>query len=317
MSFTPYMISLAGALVKDRGITESSANLYIRNLCVMNGKTPFKSLAFLKKIETVEALIAHYAKNTKTSLYTSAVAALHTVKEKAGYKSLFATYTKKMMDAKGERREADASNEKSESQEKAWIEWADVLKKHAELKAEVDGFGKTLTSKQYDSLLRFVVLSMYVLLRPRRNADYLHLYVVPKYDESLEKDRNYYSLDDQKIRFNVFKTAKKASEDEKVVSVPPELQTILAQFIRHHPSGKGKKMFKLLVNADGSPLTAVNAITRILNKLFKKGVSSSMLRHSYLSGKYGSVLEDMKEDSALMAHSLDTQRNYIKTEGTE
>ena len=55
-----------------------------------------------------------------------------------------------------------------------------------------------------------------------------------------------------------------------------------------------------------------NGITRILNKIFNKKIGSSMLRHIYLSGKYGNVLEEQKEDAKMMGHNVMTQKDYIK-----
>ena len=37
-----------------------------------------------------------------------------------------------------------------------------------------------------------------------------------------------------------------------------------------------------------------------------------MLRHIYLTGKYGDVLEDQKKDALDMAHSEAMQKDYIK-----
>ena len=37
-----------------------------------------------------------------------------------------------------------------------------------------------------------------------------------------------------------------------------------------------------------------------------------MLRHIYLTSKYGEVKQDMQEDAKLMAHSVSVQRDYIK-----
>ena len=92
----------------------------------------------------------------------------------------------------------------------------------------------------------------------------------------------------------------------------------LNTYIKHHPGLKGNKsktvVAKFLVNADGTPITAVNAITRILNRIFGKKVGSSMLRHIYLSHKYGDKLEEMKEDADKMAHSMSQQKEYIKTD---
>ena len=73
-------------------------------------------------------------------------------------------------------------------------------------------------------------------------------------------------------------------------------------------------MAKFLVSSDGTPITAVNAITRVLNRIFGKKVGSSMLRHIYLSNKYGDKLEEMKDDAEKMAHSLAQQKESIKTD---
>jgi hypothetical protein len=56
-------------------------------------------------------------------------------------------------------------------------------------------------------------------------------------------------------------------------------------------------------------LTAVNSITRILNKIFGKKVGSSMLRHIFLSDKYGEVKGEMADDAKAMGHSVDEQQN--------
>ena len=51
---------------------------------------------------------------------------------------------------------------------------------------------------------------------------------------------------------------------------------------------------------------------RILNKVFGRKVSSSMLRHSYLSSKYAKINEEQKEDADAMGHSTGMQKDYIK-----
>jgi hypothetical protein len=39
-----------------------------------------------------------------------------------------------------------------------------------------------------------------------------------------------------------------------------------------------------------------------------------MLRHIYLSEKYGDTLNEMKKDSLAMGHSLEVQRSYVKND---
>jgi hypothetical protein len=69
---------------------------------------------------------------------------------------------------------------------------------------------------------------------------------------------------------------------------------------------------KFLVSQSGEPLTAVNAITRLLNKVFGKKIGSSMLRHIYISDKYKDVMEEQQKDAANMGHSVELQREYFK-----
>jgi integrase len=117
----------------------------------------------------------------------------------------------------------------------------------------------------------------------------------------------------QRFIFNKYKTSK--TFGEQVFDLPEDLQATLKLYIDNHPLNKNKaKEFKLLVKQDGSPLNTVNSITRILNRIFDgKKVGSSMLRHAFVSTKFGGTLADMKNIANKMAHSVNTQiREYIK-----
>ena len=59
-----------------------------------------------------------------------------------------------------------------------------------------------------------------------------------------------------------------------------------------------------------------NTFSKRIPVIFKKyGVGTpptiQMLRHIYLMNKYGTIKEDMKDDSYMMGHSSETQKNYI------
>ena len=86
-------------------------------------------------------------------------------------------------------------------------------------------------------------------------------------------------------------------------------------YFKYHPNNKGRMgkntMFPLLVFSNGSPFSSINAITRLLNKIFKRKVGSSMLRHIYLTSKYGDTIEQMEKDSKLMSHSASQQKEYV------
>jgi hypothetical protein len=61
-------------------------------------------------------------------------------------------------------------------------------------------------------------------------------------------------------------------------------------------------------------LNKINSITRILNKLFNpKKVGSSLLRHVYLTHKYGDTLNELEADTQAMATSSKMAQDvYIK-----
>jgi integrase len=143
----------------------------------------------------------------------------------------------------------------------------------------------------------------------------MNMYVV--LNEPDDATKNYYVLGEQKFVFNKYKTSK--TYGKQVVNVPnnPDapLADTLAIFLKHHPLNKGKitkkTEFRMLVKQDGSPINSVNSITRILNRIFGKKIGSSMLRHSYLTSKYGDQKDEMTEDSKAMGHSISQQRDYI------
>ena len=50
----------------------------------------------------------------------------------------------------------------------------------------------------------------------------------------------------------------------------------------------------------------------MLNKLFGKNASVDLLRHIYLTDKYGRIQDEMKQDAEEMSHSTEMQQMYIK-----
>jgi integrase len=221
-----------------------------------------------------------------------------------------------MMDKNKELKGKEATNEKSETQEKNWLTWDEVTKTFTDLETKVKSFSgnKEINEHQYNTLLQYVVLALYYYKAPRRN-EYQNMAIVKANTASLPITTNYLVVDTQEFVFNAYKTAKK--EGQLVEKIPEELMAVLNLYMRFHPLVKGKKVVKttnipFLVYYDGKPFSQVNAITRILNKTFGKKVGSSMLRHIFLSSKYGDVIEEMKQDAGAMSHSVGQQKDYIK-----
>lgn len=306
-----FMLQFMRRFVDEKKVAESTANHYINTLFTLNDKKPFKTLAFLRDTEAIKEKIDGYAPSTQKTLTAVIVSALDFYKTKAPYKKAY-DYFSGLLKDKREEMEGSAGK-MSDKQENNWVDWSDVLKKKTEMKASINGFisNKNLTAKQYDELLSYLILSLYTDIQPRRNQDYLDMFVVKKLGKDYDKTKNYYDIATQRFVFNKYKTAKK--HGEQVEELPESLQSTLKLYLTHHPLAKSKaKEFKLLVKPDGSPLNTINSITRILNRIFGKKVGSSMLRHSYLSSKYGDVMKEMEDDAEAMGHTTGVQKSYIK-----
>jgi len=314
---TDFVSNLHKELVA-KGLASSTADSYIRTLMVLNDKVPFKNLVFLKNKDAIMAKVSEYAETTQKSVLAMLVSVLSLYQTKPTYKSSYAFYQGKMVEAMKEAQE-NKTSEKTDKQKENWLEWDDIKKLSDEAYAKVKGFKNNLTPKEAEHLLNTTILSLYTCVPPRRNQDYLDMLVVKKWNDKMDKSHNYLDLAGEQFIFNKYKTAKKYGE--QIVKIPNDaenpLMDILSVYLKHHPmfktmKGKNPEPIPFLVGPSG-PLTAVNSITRVLNKMFGKKVGSSMLRHSFLTSKYGEVLEEQKEDSNAMGHDLNMQRDYIRT----
>jgi integrase len=295
--------------LKNKNVSDSSINLYLRNIKRLNGGKEIKNLTFLNKMEDIDKKLKDYKPNSRKSYLISICSILKTLKEtNKRLEGLHKKYYDKMMDEVKTIRNEQPENQKTETQESNWMGWNNIINIRDKIKDEYD------KTKDYNKLLHLLVLSLYSDIPPRRNADYTNMYVVKKYHDKLANDKNYFSYDDKKFIFNVYKTAKKYGQ--QIIDIPDNLYEVLKLYIKYHPIIKGKvkktTLEPLLVDDNGKHLNYNNSITRILNKIFKKKISSSMLRHIYLSDKYNDELEEMKEDASNMAHSVEEQKRYMK-----
>ena len=313
-----FLATLSKALVSDRGVSESTANLYLRTLLMLNDKKPFTTLAFLKKRDAIASKLETYADSTKKGILAAIVSILSLYKDKATYKSIYKHFYDLMMAKSKEVKEAESARagEKSEKQQKNWSSWEEVKKTEEELYKEAAELmnKKHLTAPEAEKLLQCVVLSLYTKIQPRRNQDYLNMLVVKKWSEDMSADHNYLDLTGNQFVFNKYKTAKKYGVQK--IAIPSDLLDILVPYLKHNPlwkESKGKAAVPFLVSPGGVPITALNGITRILNKIFGKKIGSSMLRTIFLTDKYSDLKEEQEADSRAMGHSVALQQGtYVK-----
>ena len=301
--------------MKDKELSESSIKNYIRNLEILNDDNPLKNLNFLKDTDNIINHLDKKKPNTQRSYYISIVSALSVENNKKN-KKIYDFYYNKMMDMNKTLKAQESKNEKTETQSKNWIDRKVIDDKLDELVKETKTYKKDLSEKQYNEVLKMIVLSLYALQQPRRNADYQYMVIVK--DKVTDDKINFLVYDKKEFWFRKYKTAKNELKEktELIIPIEDKLYDNINLYLKHHPLIKGKKIsnkaIPFLVNYIGEPLLSVNAITYIMNRIFKKNIGSSMMRHLYTSHKYGTVLEEMKDDAAKMSHSIEQQKDYIK-----
>ena len=312
--------------LKEKGLADTSIALYIRSLEKLNGGKPFSSFAFLTKMPAILSQIGQYKPNTQRSILIAIVSVLNAVK---GLPKAVSKYTNKYYETlKAVKRGVDAveaTGEKAETQKENWVSWDDVTGKMNEVTAAA----KSVTGSSFSDLNRLldaVILGLYVHIPPRRNKDYIDMVVV-KNAEQAPADTNALDLSKSQFVFRNYKTA--STYGTQVIEIPKELMDLILQYLflrgdandllKEHLTTPKKKAttqrvisVPFLLQPSGRPFN-VNGITRVLNRIFGKKVGSSLLRHIYLTGKYGKILEEQKKDAEAMANSVDIQnKTYIK-----
>ena len=307
---------LSEKLQKDnkKPLSPSSIELYVKNLIRLNDDEEFNNLNFLKKVDKVTKFLEDYKPNTQKIYLISIVSVLSLYKSERGYKNLYKKYYDLMMNLRNELKEIP-TNQMSEQQKNNWMDWEEVMKIYEEVKGKVPI--KIKNERDYQKLLDYVILSLYVLNEPRRNMDYLKMGIIkniPEVYEVVGGQDNYLNLDKDEFIFNNFKNFK--SQGRQIIKFNNDFKQVINLYIKNRKdiNPKQKKYFAyLLVDYEGHRIDKGNYITNVLNRLFKKKVGSSMLRHIYITFKFGKVNEEQQKTAYNMGHTQSTQKEYIKT----
>lgn len=271
----------------ERPISESSKKLYISKLKKLNGSVP-TSLDFLKNTKEIDAKLEAMGLNTRRSAVIAIVSAC-----KGNEPELHAHYTGLMDKLNKEERET-TKDTKSAKQEENWmsLDELDLLRKEKGSVVKKVSKKKEITDGQFRELQAYTLLSLYTVLPPRRSLDYVAM-VIGQPDDN--KEINYY--DNGHFYFNNFKTSK--TYKQQIVNVPKELQNILKVYIKFKP----KNSDRLLVNAEGHPLTTKSIVT-ILNQVTGKYISTSMLRNIYSTAVAKPMLDRLENIAEKMGTSV-------------
>jgi hypothetical protein len=194
--------------------------------------------------------------------------------------------------------------EKSETQQTNWKTFDQVKATYNEMYSNIRpilNHKGEISQTDFMRLQDFIILSLCcgVWINPRRSSDWINMKL-----KSIDKSKDNY-IEKKRFYFNEYKTKKFYGRQD--VAIPAGLNTILNRYIAQNP------FEYLLVDNDGNKITNVRLGQR-LNYIFKSKISTSMLRHIFLSDKLKNVpkLTDLQNTARDMGTSLSEAFQYVK-----
>jgi hypothetical protein len=286
-------------LIKEKrpNISNSSLKTYesiLRNLYekIFNDKT-YKFDKFDKESKNV----INHLKNLPSNKRKTVLSALVVITDNKDYRDL-------MLDDIKEYNKEEAKQKKTEAQEDNWVNKDDLDKLNNQLwkNAKLIYQKEKLSPSDYQDIQSYIILSLFggFYIPPRRSKDYVNFKI-----KDINKSNDNY-IDKNTLVFNSYKTAKTYGQQK--VEIPKELKTILNKWIKINPTNY------LLFDISFKPLSNVKLNQR-LNKLFGKKVGVNQMRKTYLSEKYGDLIDkknELAKDMSLMGSSNLQENIYIK-----
>ena len=190
---------------------------------------------------------------------------------------------------------------KNEKQKENWISIDEIKDKYKALSVDANLMLNKKKILNENVMMEFLLMSFLsgVIMPPRRSLDYSEM-KIRSFDT---KTDNYYK--GNKFYFNKYKTVK--TYGIQSLEIPKELNNVLKKWIRINEND-------YMVYSSNNKKLSCPQITRILNKVFGKNISTSMLRHIYLTNVYKDVpqINKMENLANEMGHSVSTAMEYIK-----
>ena len=200
----------------------------------------------------------------------------------------------------GQYSEEQATHQKSEAQEKNWVDYDDYVKKVDELGERLDDVKKKAEWSN-DDVRRFqeyLIAKLYTVY-PLRNDYVMKVVSKAEFNKLSEKDKEQMNFlvvpsNGHTMFFvlNEYKTRRKYGE-KRVLIMDAEVQKVLRLWLKRTSHSS---LFVDPIKGFDKPADS-STITKILTTMSKrefggKSVGSSLLRHMYLSSKYTDTVKD-------------------------
>jgi len=196
---------------------------------------------------------------------------------------------------------------KSKTQEENWLSFDEVKKIYDSYYIKIKSLlnsKEPLSVKELNNLQDFIILALTsgVWISPRRSLDWIEMKTT--ISKNIDKAHDNY-IDKNEFVFNKFKTSKFYSSQK--VEIPKGLKAILNKYIKLNPYEY------LLTDNSGKKLSNVR-LTQKLNSIFGNKISTSLLRHIYLSDKLKNApaIKELQKLSSEMGNSPMQALEYVK-----
>ena len=327
------MEQLKEQIQEHRKISNNSLNVYTKNLSklakTITGKE-WKNANFLKKYDEVIKSLESKTASTRKNYLASSLAGISPEgrgKYKKGFDKVAEKYTDYLTTQAKAYNESVMEQKKPARESGKWTTMKALIKVKNSYANSIKKLGYTQKSNEFrkgkekrhrELLQKYLVASLYLLNPPRRNS-YANMKMISSKDfndlSKDDKEKNNYlvivSRNNKYFHFADYKT-KKVHGIQKI-KVDKDLNSVLNLWRKFNDTEH------LLLDSRGKKLST-NGLTKFLYKVFEptgKKISSTMIRHIYLTEKYGdeSGYKEKKKDADKMGHSVDTQQKvYVKKE---
>ena len=286
---------------KEKELSSNSLKTYgsiIKNLYkeIFKNKGELKPALFDNKFKEVVKYLEDYPINRRRNLYT----ALYSYTNNETYQKLMTSDVKDYM-------EIMKTQDKSEQQEKNWIEFDEIKTKLKELKQYADELytlkpDGNFTMGELQIIQNFILLllSSGIYFPTRRSKDWFDFKI-----KQIDLNEDNY-LEGNKFVFNSYKGSN--LKGQQTVKINKMVKDSLEKWIKINPTNY------ILFDKNEKQLTAVH-ITQRLNRIFGKKVSTTMLRHIKTTHMFGgniALIQEMDNEFKEMGSSIKMLPIYVK-----
>jgi hypothetical protein len=290
------MESIIQQIKDSRNITESSLNLYKRNIKRLINESGSDNPDIFTSDATLAKLMVA-SNNTLASYIASCLVVL----------GLDKTKNRDRLEELNARLKEVNKNIKNGShrKNKEVADLEDVIKLADKLR--VHFFKTKLTySEASDALL----MSLYTLLPPSRSETFANLEIYTGKNKPEDNTKNYLWIKNKSSVFLVLNSFKTVKTHGAVIEQITD-KVLVKMLVKFVDDFKTKYLFES--KKKGESIKASD-VSRNLVRLTKDigALSSSSMRHLYLSKKYSKVMNDLDKDASFMLHNTSTSiSNYI------